>query len=80
MTEYVSISVSPKVVGKYAGVKKHRYGIAEEQNQTGVVTGLAWTETGGDLLSIESVLIPGKEKTAATGNLKDVMTEPLTKL
>jgi ATP-dependent Lon protease len=70
-----SLKVTPKNLEKYAGVKRHRYGLAEEEDLVGVVTGLAWTETGGDLLSIESVMIPGKEKTAATGNLKDVMKE-----
>ncbi len=75
MNKRKSLKVTPSNLEKFAGVKRYRYGLAEDENQTGVVTGLAWTETGGDLLSIESVMIPGKEKTAATGNLKDVMKE-----
>ena len=75
MNKRKSLKITPKNLEKYAGVKRYRYGLAEEEDNTGVVTGLAWTETGGDLLHIESVMIPGKEKTAATGNLKDVMKE-----
>ena len=60
---------------KFLGVKKYRYGIAEESDQVGLVTGLAWTEVGGELLSIESVSWAGKGKVKATGKLGDVMQE-----
>ena len=74
-----AISVSPKVVGKYAGVKKYRFGEVEEQDRIGVVTGLAYTQFGGDILSIEAVTMNGKEgKVTTTGNLKDVMKESIT--
>jgi ATP-dependent Lon protease len=73
-----AISVSPKLVGKYAGVKKFRYGEVEEQDRVGVVTGLAYTQFGGDILSIEAVTMPGKDaKVSTTGNLKDVMKESI---
>ncbi len=74
-----AISVSPKVVGKYAGVKKYRFGEVEEQDRIGVVTGLAYTQFGGDILSIEAVTMNGKDgKVTTTGNLKDVMKESIT--
>ena len=60
---------------KYAGVRRYRYGEVEEVDMVGVVTGLAWTEVGGELLSIESVTVPGKGKVNATGKLGDVMKE-----
>jgi ATP-dependent Lon protease len=59
----------------FLGVKRHRFGRAEEKDQLGQVTGLAWTEVGGDLLSIEAVLVPGKGKHVITGQLGDVMKE-----
>jgi len=59
----------------YLGVKRFRFGIAEENNRLGQVTGLAWTEVGGDLLTIEAVLVPGKGKHVITGQLGDVMKE-----
>ncbi len=72
------ISVSPKKLEKFAGVKKFRFGEVEEENRIGVVTGLAYTQFGGDILSIEAVTIPGKEgKVSTTGNLKDVMKESI---
>ncbi len=64
-------------IEKYLGVKKFRYGSAEEQNQIGQVTGLAWTEVGGELLKIESAVMPGKGKTTITGRLGDVMQESI---
>lgn len=65
-------------LGKYAGVRKYRFGEADEQDRVGVVTGLAWTETGGDLLSIEAVTMPGKDgKVTMTGSLQDVMKESI---
>ena len=73
------VNITPKSLGKYAGVRKHRYGEVDSQNQVGVVTGLAYTESGGDLLSIEAVTLPGKEgKVSTTGNLKEVMKESIT--
>ncbi len=73
-----AISVSPKKVGEYAGVKKYRFGEVEEQDRVGVVTGLAYTQFGGDILSIEAVTMPGKDaKVSTTGNLKDVMKESI---
>lgn len=59
----------------FLGVKRFRFGLAEEKDQLGQVTGLAWTEVGGDLLTIEAVLVPGKGKTVITGQLGDVMKE-----
>ena len=74
-----SISITPKGVEKYAGIRKFRYGEIDEEDRIGVVTGLAYTETGGDLLSIEAVSMPGKDgKVSMTGNLKDVMKESIT--
>lgn len=74
-----TVSVTPKSLEKYAGVRQFRYGEVDEQDRIGVVTGLAYTETGGDLLSIEAVTLPGKDgKVSVTGNLKDVMKESIT--
>ncbi|MCB1840864.1 MAG: endopeptidase La [Rhodospirillales bacterium] len=74
-----TITVTRKSLEKYAGVKKYRYGEIEEEDRIGVVNGLAYTETGGDLLSIEAVTMRGKDgKVTTTGNLKDVMKESIT--
>jgi ATP-dependent Lon protease len=62
----------------YLGVPKFRYGEIEENDQVGVVTGLAWTDVGGELLTIESVMMPGKGKMTVTGNLRDVMKESIS--
>ncbi len=70
-----SIEVTPENLGDYAGIRKFRYGIAEEEDLVGVCTGLAWTEVGGELLSVESVVMPGKGSVAHTGTLGDVMKE-----
>lgn len=73
------VSITPRSLEKFAGVKKYRYGEIEEKNRIGVVTGLAYTESGGDLLSIEAVTMVGKDcKVSTTGNLKDVMKESIT--
>lgn len=73
-----SLRVTSSNLGKYAGVRKHRYGEVDEIDRVGVVTGLAWTESGGDLLSIEAVNMPGKDgKVTMTGNLQDVMKESI---
>jgi ATP-dependent Lon protease len=69
------IRVTPRNLEKYAGVKKFRFGEVEDEDQVGVVTGLAWTEVGGELLTIESVMLPGKGKIIRTGKLGDVMLE-----
>jgi ATP-dependent Lon protease len=69
------VSVTPRNLEKYAGVRKFRYGEAEMEDLCGVVTGLAWTEVGGDLLSIEAITVPGKGKFTLTGQLGDVMKE-----
>ena len=72
------ISITPRGLEKYAGVKKFRYGEIEEFDRIGVVNGLAYTESGGDLLSIEAVTMKGKDcKVSTTGNLKDVMKESI---
>ena len=60
---------------KYAGVRKFRFGEAESEDMVGVTTGLAWTEVGGELLTIEAVTVPGKGRVTATGKLGDVMKE-----
>ncbi len=78
MGKKTSISVTPKNVEKYAGVPRFRFGMAEEQDRIGMVTGLAWTEVGGELLQIESVTFPGgKGKVSMTGKLGDVMKESI---
>ena len=69
------VAVTRRNLEKYAGVRKYRYGEVESEDLVGVVTGLAWTEVGGELLSIESVLLPGKGRVTATGKLGDVMKE-----
>ena len=67
--------VSSRNLAKYLGVKRFRFGLAEEQDQVGQVTGLAWTEVGGELLTIESAVVPGKGKLTITGQLGEVMQE-----
>lgn len=69
------ITVSGRNLDKYLGVRRYTYGVAEEKNQVGQVTGLAWTEVGGELLTIEAVVLPGKGKTITTGKLGEVMQE-----
>jgi len=71
------ISVTPKNLDKYVGVRRFSYGIAEKVNQVGQVTGLAWTEVGGELLTIEASLMPGKGNITRTGQLGDVMKESI---
>ena len=72
------VKVTPEVVNKYLGVKKFRYGEVEGEDQVGVVTGLAWTEVGGEILTIEALMMPGKGKMTVTGNLRDVMKESIS--
>ena len=69
--------IRPSGLDKYLGVRKFKYGIAEKENQVGQVTGLAWTQVGGELLTIESMAIPGKGKLINTGQLGDVMKESI---
>src|SRR5881394_3822704 len=71
------ITVTPKNLDKFLGVRRYTFGMAEKQNQVGQVTGLAWTEVGGELLTIESVTMPGKGKTITTGKLGEVMQESI---
>jgi ATP-dependent Lon protease len=71
------VSITPRNLEKYLGVKRFRYGRAEENDQVGQVTGLAWTEVGGELLTIESTIVPGKGKMIHTGQLGDVMQESI---
>jgi ATP-dependent Lon protease len=69
------LTISAKNLEKFAGVRRFRFGEVEEKDLVGVTTGLAWTEVGGELLSIEAVTVPGKGKVTATGKLGDVMRE-----
>ena len=71
------VTITPRKFDKYLGVKRFRYGLADEHDQVGQVTGLAWTEVGGELLSIESTTVPGKGKMIHTGQLGDVMQESI---
>ena len=71
------VRLMPKNLEKYLGVRQFRYGRADKVNQVGQVTGLAWTQTGGDLLSIEAIVIPGKGRHIYTGKLGDVMQESI---
>ena len=72
------VKVTAKNMSDFLGVQKYRYGMAELEDQVGVVTGLAWTEVGGELLTIEAVMMPGKGKMTVTGNLRDVMKESIS--
>ncbi|MDO9460434.1 MAG: endopeptidase La [Alphaproteobacteria bacterium] len=71
------IEMTEELIEKYAGVRRFRYGEAEAEDHIGVVTGLAWTEVGGELLNIESVVLPGKGRMTTTGKLGDVMKESI---
>src|SRR5208282_2834726 len=73
-----SVEVTDKVLPDYLGVPKFRYGEVEDEDQVGVVTGLAWTDVGGELLTIEAAMMPGKGKMTVTGNLRDVMKESIS--
>jgi ATP-dependent Lon protease len=76
-TKKKSIHATLKNLEDYLGVQKFRYGEAELEDQVGVVTGLAWTEVGGELLTVEGVMMPGKGTMTVTGNLRDVMKESI---
>ena len=73
-----SVSVTPKNLDEFSGVPKFRFGEVEGEDRVGVVTGLAWTSVGGDILTIEAVKMPGKGRMTPTGNLKDVMKESVS--
>ncbi|MFK7956754.1 MAG: endopeptidase La [Lysobacterales bacterium] len=75
--EMKSIDITSENLDTYLGVRRHRYGLAEEKDEVGLVTGLAWTEVGGELLSIEATVVNGKGKMLQTGQLGDVMRESI---
>ncbi len=72
-----AVTLTPDNVADYLGVRKYRYGVGEEEDQIGAVTGLAWTEVGGELLTIEAVTVPGKGQIKTTGKLGEVMQESI---
>ncbi len=78
MVKKESVHVTAENIADYLGVPKHRFGEIETEDQIGVVTGLAWTDSGGELLTIEGVMMPGKGKMTVTGNLRDVMKESIS--
>jgi ATP-dependent Lon protease len=73
-----TVKITGENLDKYLGVPRYRYGEVEGEDQVGVVTGLAWTEFGGELLTVEGVMMPGKGKMTVTGNLRDVMKESIS--
>ncbi len=77
-TNVKSVTINAENISTYLGVPKYRFGQAEVADQVGVVTGLAWTEVGGELLTVEGVMMPGKGRMTVTGNLKDVMKESIS--
>jgi len=77
-SEAKTVKITPENLDKYLGVPRYRYGEVEGEDQVGVVTGLAWTEFGGELLTVEGVMMPGKGKMTVTGNLRDVMKESIS--
>jgi ATP-dependent Lon protease len=72
-----TVELTPENLGEFLGVRKFRYGMGEEEDQIGAVTGLAWTEVGGELLTIEAVTVPGKGQIKTTGKLGEVMQESI---
>ena len=74
----LAITIDQERLDKYAGVRRYHYGETDETDLVGMVTGLAWTEFGGDILTIEAVKMPGKGRMSITGNLKDVMKESIS--
>ncbi|MBN8528385.1 MAG: endopeptidase La [Caulobacterales bacterium] len=77
-SKQVSITVDDAKLAEYAGVRKYRYGETDAEDQVGIVTGLAWTEFGGDILTIEAIKMPGRGRMTVTGNLKEVMKESIS--
>ncbi|HEX8416522.1 MAG TPA: endopeptidase La [Methylobacterium sp.] len=78
ITKVETVAVTEETLPEFLGPPKFRYGEIDEEDQVGVVTGLAWTEVGGELLTIEGVMMPGKGKMTVTGNLRDVMKESIS--
>jgi ATP-dependent Lon protease len=78
MAKKKKAKLTPEAVQEYLGVPKYRYGEVEHDDLVGLVTGLAWTEVGGELLTIEALMMPGKGKMTVTGNLRDVMKESIS--
>ncbi|WP_430912076.1 endopeptidase La [Methylobacterium sp. sgz302541] len=78
LTKAKAVEVNPETLPEFLGPPKFRYGEIDADDQVGVVTGLAWTEVGGELLTIEGVMMPGKGKMTVTGNLRDVMKESIS--
>ena len=74
---FAKTTVGSDQLSHYSGVRKFSYGRAEEKDQIGIVTGLAWTQVGGELLNIEAVSMPGKGRQTKTGSLGDVMQESI---
>jgi ATP-dependent Lon protease len=72
-----SVTIDDELLAKFAGVRRFSHGEKDEEDQVGIVTGLAWTEFGGEILTIEAVKMPGKGRMSITGNLKDVMKESI---
>src|SRR3546814_1489432 len=70
-----SVTVTPDNLAEFSGVQKYRHGMGDREDQVGAVTGLAWTEVGGELLTIEAVTVSGKGQIRTTGKLGEVMTE-----
>ena len=77
MGNVTSLAITRRNLNKYAGVRRYRYGEIELEDLVGITTGLAWTEVGGELLSIEALIVPGKGKMTITGKLGDVMQESI---
>ena len=78
LSEKKSVKASADNLADYLGVPKYRYGEVEDKDLIGVVTGLAWTDVGGELLTIEAAMMPGKGRMTVTGNLRDVMKESIS--
>ena len=78
MEKRFTVTVTPELLEHFLGVRKFSYGLAEQQDQIGQVTGLAWTQVGGELLTIEAAVVPGKGQLIKTGSLGDVMLESIT--
>ncbi len=76
--QILAITIDDERLARYAGVRKFRYGETDEEDQVGIVTGLAWTEFGGEILTIEAVKMPGKGRMSITGNLREVMKESIS--
>jgi ATP-dependent Lon protease len=77
-SEHTAVEITEDNLENYLGVPRYRFGEAEREDQVGVVTGLAWTEFGGELLTVEGAMMPGKGKMTVTGNLRDVMKESIS--